>query len=268
MKRSDGMALYDDSRIVRVKISQIAQRASRPRRGAKQDDRALTASIARYGVLQPLILRRDSAGLELISGQRRLSSARAAGLTEVPCVILDVTSPEAELIALAENIQRRNLDFLDEAEGLYRLVALHGFSRQETARRVGISVSALSNKLRLLTLPREVLLKLRERGMTERHARALLRLPREEVLRAAEHIAEERLTVARAEQYVDSLLSGGETVRLPETKVFLLNDVRFFLNTLTRSVEMLHAAGIAAELSREDTPDGIEITVHIPQKCQ
>ena len=136
----------------------------------------LRDSIAQHGVLQPLTVRQKGERFELIAGERRLRAARMAGLQEVPCIVMDVDMEDSGVIALIENIQRRDLDFIEEAEGIRQLVRLFGLSQEQVARRLGKSQSAVANKLRLLRLPRDVLERLRDVGMGERHARALLRL--------------------------------------------------------------------------------------------
>ena len=171
-------------------------------------------------MLQPLSVRRTGEGYELVSGERRLRAARMAGLKEVPCILVSVDRQESSLLALVENLQRRDLDFVEEAAALSRLIRTFGLSQEEAARKIGKSQSAVANKLRLLKLPPEVLALLREQGCTERHARALLRL---EVARAAGQppprsgIARGGLTVARTEEYVERLLHPAPPARRKPT---------------------------------------------------
>ena len=127
-------------------------------------------------MLNPLTVRLRDGRYELVAGERRLRAARLAGLCDVPCILLDVSLEDASLIALVENLQRRDLDFIEEANGLSQLIKLFGMSQEEAARRIGKSQSAVANKLRLLKLPDDVLRSLRDNGLTERHGRALLRL--------------------------------------------------------------------------------------------
>ena len=153
------------------------------------------------------VRRSKNGGYELISGERRLRASRMAGLTEVPCILVSVDSQGSSLLALVENLQRRDLNFVEEATALAKLIETYHLSQEEAARRIGKSQSAVANKLRLLRLPPDVLTLLRERGCTERHARALLRLEEPELQRmAARHVAEQGLTVARTEEYVEALL--------------------------------------------------------------
>lgn len=167
----------------------------------------LSESIAQYGVLNPLTVRLRDGRYELVAGERRLRAARLAGLCDVPCILLDVSLEDASLIALVENLQRRDLDFIEEANGLSQLIKLFGMSQEEAARRIGKSQSAVANKLRLLKLPDDVLCSLRDNGLTERHGRALLRLQDENMQRAAlAYMIEHDLNVAAADAYIEALL--------------------------------------------------------------
>ena len=169
------------------------------------------------------------------------------------------------LLALTENIQRKDLDFWEEALALRRLLDTFHLSQEEAARRVGKSQSAIANKLRLLKLPPEVLSRLRDGGFTERHARALLRLEDPNTLQqAVDKIVEGQLTVAQAEALVEELCSPpGEKLR--KKPLYVLKDVRLFLNTLNRSMDLMRSAGVNAQCRREDREDSILLTISIPR---
>lgn len=231
-----------------------------PREGLEE----LRDSIAQHGVLQPLTVRAKGERFELIAGERRLRAARMAGLDEVPCIVMDVDMEESGVIALIENIQRRDLDFLEEAEGIRQLIRLFGLSQEQAARRLGKSQSAVANKLRLLRLPRDVLERLRSEGLGERHARALLRLPDADVQRRAlDFMIDQRMNVAAAEAYVDRLCAPAPPRR---KSVFLMKDLRLFLNTMDRSVELMRSGGLEASVEREEDDDALTVTVRIPKK--
>ena len=239
-----------------------------PREGLEE----LRDSIAQHGVLQPLTVRAKGERFELIAGERRLRAARLAGLDEVPCIVMDVDMEESGVIALIENIQRRDLDFLEEAEGIRQLIRLFGLSQEQVARRLGKSQSAVANKLRLLRLPRDVLERLRAEGLSERHARALLRLPEADVQRRAlDFMVDQRMNVAAAEAYVDRLCAPAppqtdETAPPRRKSVFLMKDLRLFLNTMDRSVELMRSGGLEASVEREEDDDALTVTVRIPKK--
>ena len=232
----------------------------------------LRDSIAENGVLQPLTVRMKGDRFELIAGERRLRAAKMAGLREVPCIVMDVDMEKSGVIALIENIQRRDLNFIEEAEGIHQLIRLFGLSQEQAARRLGKSQSAIANKLRILRLPDDVLARLRDGGYTERHARALLRLDTQEQQRQAlDFIIDQRMNVAAAEEYIEKLVNPAAppepAPRAPQKRksVFLMKDVRLFMNTLDRSLNMMRSGGIDAGLSREETDEELILTVRIPK---
>ena len=257
--------LFESNRVLFLPIAAISPNPDQPRRRFSREGlEELAASIREHGVLQPLSVRRTPQGYELISGERRLRAARMAGLTEAPCIVVNVDSQGSSLLALVENLQRRDLDFVEEAAALDRLIRTYGLSQDEAARRIGKSQSAVANKLRLLKLDPEALALLRERGFTERHARALLRLEDPAAQReAARHVAEQGLTVAKTEEYVERLLAGADKPRKKPT--LLLRDVRLFLNTVTRGLDLMRSAGVAADCRRQETDRAICLTITIPK---
>lgn len=233
----------------------------------------LSESIRTYGILNPLTVRSRGGRYELIAGERRLRAAKLAGLREVPCILVDVDMENASLISLIENLQRRDLDFIEEANGINQLIHMFGMSQEEAARRIGKSQSAVANKLRLLRLPEDVLDALREKGLTERHGRALLRLPDADAQRKAlAYIVENSLNVAAAEEYIEALISHAARPEPPEKaenrRTFVLKDVRVFLNTLSRSIDLMREGGIDAGMHREETEDSLILTISIPKNRQ
>ena len=223
----------------------------------------LADSIRALGILQPLTVRHTDQGWELVAGERRLRAATMAGLERVPCIVLQTDSQSSSLLALVENLQRRDLDFLEEALALDKLLRTYCLSQDEVARRIGKSQSAVANKLRLLRLPPNVLARLREGGLTERHARALLRLENDHRLeQAVEHILLHKLTVAQTDQYIESLLS---PKKQKPHRTYIIKDVRLFLNSVTRGMSMMRSAGVNACCQRQDTEDSICLTIRIPK---
>lgn len=257
--------------IVSLRIDELSPNPVQPRRQFDEDSlRELSESIRSYGILNPITVRLRSGRYELVAGERRWRAAKLAGLREVPCILLDVNMEDAGLIALVENLQRKDLDFVEEAEGIQRLIQMFGLSQEEAARRIGKSQSAVANKLRLLRLPGDVLLALRENGLSERHGRALLRLPDEEQQRAAlAVILENELTVSATDAYVDALLSSPAEARPappPERRrTLVLKDVRVFLNSVRRSIEVMKQGGIDAGMERRETEDALILTISIPK---
>lgn len=259
-------------RVSYIPVEEIVPGPLQPRQHFSREGlEELRDSIALHGVLQPLTVRQKGERFELIAGERRLRAARMAGLTEVPCIVMDVDMESSGIIALIENIQRRDLDFIEEAEGISQLIRLFGLSQEQIARRLGKSQSAVANKLRLLRLPRDVLERLRAEGLSERHARALLRLPDAGTQRRAlDFMVDQRMNVAAAEAYVDKLCAPAPPqpeAALPRRRsVFLMKDVRLFLNTMDRSVDLMRSGGVDASIYREETDVALVVTVRIPKK--
>ena len=260
--------IFDTGKVLFLPVDAIVPNPDQPRKRFSQPElEELAASIQALGVLQPLTVRRRNGGWELVAGERRLRAARLAGLSQVPCLSIQADSQSSSLLALVENLQRRDLDFLEEAQALRTLIDTYHLSQDEAARRLGKSQSAVANKLRLLKLPPDVLTLLRDGGCTERHARALLRLEDPEAQRAAaRQVTEGSLTVAQTEALVESLLSAQPK---PEKRrpTFIVKDVRLFLNTLTRGLDLMRSAGVNAQCRREDTDDAILLTIHIPRRA-
>lgn len=256
--------------ICTLSVDEIVPNPSQPRKRFSQEGlRELADSIEQHGVLNPLTVRRAAGHYELVAGERRLRAARLAGLSEVPCLILDVNPEESTLLALVENIQRKDLDFMEEAEGIFRLIKLYGMSQEEAARRLGKSQPAIANKLRLLKLPPEVLEILRDEELTERHGRALLRLEDPQVqINAARFIARQHMNVAAAEAYIESLLLSPAPPAEKEKQrtLFVLKDVRVFLNSLTRSLDLMKQGGIDAGLEKHETDTELVLTISIPKQ--
>ena len=265
--------ILDSTRVLFLPIQSISPNPDQPRRVFSQEElEELAASIRALGLLQPLTVRRGTdGGWALVAGERRLRAAKLAGLTEVPCIALQIDRQRSSLLALVENLQRKDLDFWEEALALDKLISTYHISQEEAARRIGKSQSAVANKLRLLRLPAPVLERLRDGGATERHARALLALNDPELqTQAAQAVLDGRLTVAQTEALVDQLLHPAPAAlpahapRKPR-RVFVVKDVRLFLNTVNRGMALMRAAGVDAQCQQEDRDGEILLTIRIPQ---
>ena len=257
----------EDRVLRRIRISEIVRNPNQPRRYFDPEAIAtLAESIRQYGVLNPLTVRRTAnGGYELVAGERRLRAARVAGLTDVPCLLINADGEDSSVIALVENLQRRDLDYIEEAEGLQKLMQQYHLSQEQAARRIGKSQSAVANKLRILRHPPSVLQALREHHLTERHARALLRLPdEEERLRVIGLIVQGEWTVAKTEQYIDARLAPKAPQRR-ELGTFVLRDVRVFLNSIDHQLDLVRAAGVSASRDRQETDREIVLTIRIPK---
>ena len=256
------------SRVRYIPINTVRPNPQQPRRSFDETAlRELADSIRAYGILQPLTVRDRGGFYELVAGERRLRAARIAGLREVPCLVAEVGEEDAALLALIENLQRRNLDYMEEAAAIARLIGRYGLSQQQAADKLGKSQPAIANKLRLLRLAPPVIDCLRQYGLTERHARTLLRLTDpEQQLAAARHMGQRGLNVAQAEQYVDALTAENRTAPPQRRPTYIIKDVRLFLNSVERGVRLMQSAGVGAEVGRRDTEEEILLTIHIPKR--
>lgn len=251
--------------ILLIPQDEIAANPDQPRKSFdKSELEGLAQSIRLNGIIQPISVRRIDNGLyEVIAGERRLRAARMAGLEKIPCIIINASDEKAALYALIENLQRRDLGFFEEAAAIETLMREHGLSQEETSKRLGKAQSTLSNKLRLLKLPEDVRKTITDAGLTERHARALLKIEDGEKLRAAvQVIIKKNLNVAQSERLIGEIINGGK--RRPAV-VKLFKDVRIFVNTLNHAVDTMREAGIQADSQKKETDDYIEYLVRIPK---
>lgn len=260
--------LLESTRVTMLSPDTISPNPDQPRRYFDPDGLAeLADSIRVHGILQPLTVRRKGGGhYELIAGERRLRAAVICGLSEVPCLVMDVDRENSCLLSLIENLQRRDLDFWEEAKALERLIRVYGLSQEDAATKVGKSQSAVANKLRLLRLPDEVLELLRKNGFTERHARALLRLPTPEAqTEGAALVVKEGWTVSKTEQYVEEVLKTEPKEEKKNKRPLFIRDVRFFLNTVNHGLTVMRSAGLDAKCDRVEEGDTILLTIRIPK---
>ena len=252
--------------IIYLRLDEISPNPVQPRKIFDDEELLkLSESIKLYGILNPLNVRLRAGKYELVAGERRLRAAKLAGLREVPCILMELNMEDAGLIALVENLQRKDLDFIEEATGISRLIRMFGMSQEEAASKIGKSQSAVANKLRLLKLPEDVLDALRENKLSERHGRALLRLADEKSQREAlQYIISHKLTVSAADAYIDSLLKPKEE-KPDKKRSFILKDVRVFLNSLSHSIELMKQGGIDAGVKRQETESSLIVTISIPK---
>ena len=250
----------ETGRVVFIPARSIRPNPAQPRKRFHSEPlNELAESIRRHGILQPLSVRRSGGGYVLIAGERRLRAAQLAGLTEIPCIVMNMDEKESGMAAMIENLQRQDLDFVEEAMGISLLMSQWSMSQEQTARLLGKSQSAVANKLRLLRHSPAVLEAIREAGLTERHARALLKLTDEaRTLEAIEVIARQEMSVARAEGYIASLL---EQRSPPQPKA----NVGSFLNNLSQSLAKIQRSGVAAVSERRETESQIVLTITIPK---
>ena len=252
-----------DGKLISLKIADIIPNENQPRKNFDEYELSLLKdSIRENGILQPLVVRVASGKYHLIAGERRLRAAKMAGLKKVPCIIKKADDLTADCFAIIENLLRRDLTIFEEAEGINRLINVYGLSQCEIAEKIGIAPSTLSNKLRLLRLEKSLRDRINAARLTERHARALLRIPEEQRDGALDYIIAKQLTIPETDEYIDKLLSP-KTEKAEPIRKCAIGDLRLFANSLTKMVDTMRQGGVNATTKRLETETHIEYTVLI-----
>lgn len=260
----------DENRVLEIPTIQIRPNRTQPRKVFDEDElRLLAQSISNNGILQPLTVRRlSNTEYELVAGERRLRAAAIAGLAKVPCVLIKCTDRESAIFALLENLQRSDLNMFEEARGISRLIRKFDITQEEAAIRLGKKQSTVANKLRLLKLSLEEQDWIIQAGLSERHARALLRLESEELRREMlSRIVTEGLSAKETEDEVVKLMYRATIDSKPkQERKLIVKDVRIFANTINKAIDTMRLSGINAISKRQETEDYIEYTVKIPKE--
>ena len=251
--------------VLLIPNEQIYPNPNQPRQVFDQEELVnLAISIRMNGILQPITVRQTEKGYELVSGERRLRASKLAGLVSIPCIVVDVNNMKSAVFALIENLQRQNLNYFEEAIAIERLMSEYGLSQEDAARRLGKAPSTVSNKLRLLSLPEEARTLLMEKGLTERHARALLKLETDEILPVLEKIIENKLNVTQTEDLIEEKIYKKNCPKRQTKRMF--SDVKIFLNTINSAIDTMKKSGIGADIKREDTGESYIYKIEIPKK--
>ena len=261
------MKLPDKRRDVELPAEKLIPNPRQPRKTfSKEELDGLSRSIASNGLLQPISVRRTSGGkYEIIAGERRWRACVQAGMRQIPCLVQECSDAQSAVLAILENLQRQDLQVFEEAEGIRRLMEDWGVTQEEAARRLGKSQSAIANKLRLLRLTSEERKCIVENGLSERHARAILRIPQEDVRKKLlAQVVEKGLTVRQTEELVEKTLEE-KTAKPARGRTFIAKDIRIFLNTIDHAIRTMQDAGILAQADRKDMGDYLEYTVKIPK---
>ncbi len=253
-----------------IQTGKLLPNPYQPRRKFESDEMlSLAESIKENGVLQPLLIRRinNSDYFEVVAGERRLRAAILANIQSVPCIEMDIGYEQSAVLSILENIQRSDLSFFEEAAAIGQLVEHFGMSQSEVSKKLSKSQSALSNKLRLLKLPVDVRYFIEKEGLTERHARALLRIEDEKDIWSVLNIIKERnLNVEQSEQLIDRMFEKKPKHRKTRQKAY--RDIRIFVNTFNKAIETMKASGIEAVSNKTETDEYIEFNVKIPKSAQ
>jgi ParB family chromosome partitioning protein len=221
----------------------------------------LAQSIGENGLIHPISVTFQQGKPVLIAGERRLRAAKIAGMHDIPCIAVEAEGSKAAVISLIENLQREDINFFEEAEGIQLLISQYGLTQEETAHRLGCKQPTIANRLRLLRLSVEERQTILHNNLTERHARCLLKLDnkqqRETVL---QRIIKEKLNVAQSERLIEDELLGKEKRRKSQP---VIRDVRLFFNTVNHAVDTMRRSGINAQAEKKETEEYIEYVVRI-----
>ena len=263
-----------ESELLHLPISKVEPRLEQPREYFDEDAlQELADSIAQYGLIQPITVRKLNTGYyQIIAGERRWRASRLAGLTEVPVRVIEADDRRTAELALVENLQREDLHYLEEAQCYQKLLETYGLTQEELANRLGKSQSSIANKLRLLKLSDEVKAAMTEKRLSERHARALLKLTDDKQrLDAVKRIAEKGLSVKETEQMVEKTLNKAYDEKQdgakPRPKLMrIVRDYRLFMNTINQAVNQLRESGMTVEVEQSDRADGVDIKISVTRK--
>ena len=272
IRNSDGAK--GSKRLVEVNVASIHPNPYQPRATFDEESIAeLAQSIQQVGLLQPLLVRKVDDGYELVAGERRLRAVTSLGMEKVACIVQqDIEDESSAMMALIENLQREDLHYLEEAQCYQKLLETYGLTQEELANRLGKSQSSIANKLRLLKLSDEVKAAMTEKRLSERHARALLKLTDDKQrLDAVERIAEKGLSVKETERMVEKTLNKAydekQAGAKPRPKLMrIVRDYRLFMNTINQAVNQLRESGMTVEVEQSDRADGVDIKISVTRK--
>ena len=256
-------------KVVQIPVNLIIPNPAQPRKVFTEEElEELTNSIKEYGVLQPLLVKKgEGRRFILIAGERRLRASKLAGLQRVPVIIKDLDEPEAALIALVENVQREDLNFLEEARAYKKLMEEFNLTQGEIAKRVSKRQSTISNKIRILTLPEELQEMLLNSKLTERHARALLKLndenDRKKILK---RVIDNNLNVKQTEKLIDDLLAGREKAYRKKNKINYIS-YKIYLNTIRKAFDQIKNVEKNARFIENDQGEFMEVKILIPKNA-
>ena len=263
----------NNEQIVNVNVENITPNPYQPRQSFSEDNlQELADSIASYGVIQPLTVRKidEDKQYQLIAGERRLRAVKLLGKTEVPVIIKNLENREMAEIALIENLQRKDLNFIEEAEAYNKLIEEFNLTQTELATRIGKAQSTIANKLRLLNLPGSILHVIQQGGLNERQARALLKLDKkDDMLDIVEEAVRKDLNVRETEELVNKVKdSSKEERKEAETGKITgaFADIRLYLNTIEKTINQLDEAGANFKVERSETEDAVEFHIRIKRE--
>ena len=259
---------YHRNEVVQIPVNKIEPNRYQPRAIFDEEKiLELAQTINTHGMIQPIVVRKlEDETYEIIAGERRWRAVQELGWESIPSIIRDLTDTQTASVALIENLQREELTVIEEATAYKQLINMHELTQEALAQRLGKSQSTIANKLRLLNLPEEIQQALLNKQITERHARALIKLKEpEKQVKLLQDIIEESLNVKQTEERVEKMNKPQEKKKRPTVKG-VNKDIRIAMNTIRQSLSMVSDAGVQVESDEKDLDDYYQITIKIPKK--
>lgn len=253
------------ARVRLVPLDSIEANPAQPRQIFEQKAlEELALSIKENGLISPVLIRKKGDRFELIAGERRLKAFKMLGETSIPALLEEADDRRSAALAIIENMQREDLTFFEEAQAIELLIKTQELTQQQAAERLGLSQSAIANKLRLLRLPKHQVDRLILAGLTERHARALLPLCGDTRLEeVVTRLTKEHPTVSQTEKLVEGLQK--QQKEKQGGRILILKDLRLFTSTIKQAVEIMKQAGIEAKTEKNEDEKNIVYTIIIPK---
>lgn len=257
-----------EAKIIQVKIETLQSNPYQPRTELSEKKISeLRQSIRTYGLIHPIVVRRAGRGYQIVAGERRVIACRGLGWNTIPAIVREIADSTMAMLALIENLQRENLSYLDEAEGYARLIKEFNLTQEVLAQRLGKSQSTIANKMRLLRLPREVKDLLVKKQLTERHARALLKLETEEQqVEMIKQVVQKGLTVSETEKKIDGMIAEKEKRVAPPQRKGAVRDMRIFLNTIRQAIGIIEKSGLSPEVEERMEDDYVEVRIRFSRR--
>lgn len=263
-----GQRLETAEEVKNISLQMIQSNPFQPREYFdKEKIQELAQSIKTYGMLQPIIVTHEEEGYRIVAGERRYLACKLLNWQEMPAIIRDYRGSSLAAVALIENLQRENLNVIEEAQGYRRLIEEFSLTQEVLAQRLGKNQSTIANKLRLLKLPAEIKNMLAEGKITERHARPLLKLDSSnKQQQVVEIILKQNLNVSETEEMVGRLTEIPQSAsKEKRSRRLIVRDLRIFVNTIKQAVQAIRQAGLNPAIQETENDDCWEIMIRLPK---